>query len=147
MIANWRLSKTFNLGGCVWINLFCVFGSLLVDPRVCKLLQHKEHIYEGMFNFPACFLNMTCFLSVYDEHWLTEYVGCLLIGLHWAQNNNKLTEKNSYLLLRRACHTWYQMNVQKEMISYKTNVQLQINLNLSMWSKKIWVDGVTLLKP
>ena len=39
------------------------------------------------------------------------------------------------------------MNVQKEMISYKTNVQLQINLNLSMWSKKIWVDGVTLLKP
>ena len=36
--------------------------------KVCKLLQHKEHIYEGMFNFPACFLNMTCFLSVYDEH-------------------------------------------------------------------------------
>ena len=36
--------------------------------RVCKLLQHKEHIYEGKFNFPACFLNMTCFLSVYDEH-------------------------------------------------------------------------------
>ena len=28
------------------------------------------------------------------------------------------------------------MNVQKEMISYKTNVQLQINLHLSMWSKK-----------
>ena len=28
------------------------------------------------------------------------------------------------------------MNVQKEMISYKKNVQLQINLHSSMWSEK-----------
>ena len=78
LIGDW--AKPLTWGVSVWINLFCVFGSLLVDLRVCKLLQHKEHIYEGMFNFPACFLNMTCFLSVYDEHWLTEYVGCLLVG-------------------------------------------------------------------
>ena len=40
------------------------------------------------------------------------------------------------------------MNVQREMISYKKNVQLQINLHSSMWSEKNlggWCDIIKVI--